>query len=612
LVLLMVLVVPSFTVPVSAANYTLSVTVTPTSSGTVTLAPGGGSYAPNTNVVFTAKPNVGYYFAGWGISLPDSTQGDGGMYYYTWVNPASKVMDGNLRLLAYFQPVNQWVRYTGNPVVAGGSWNSWAWQPRMFTYPNGTYGMAFIGGCVNSEGPCVRAFGLATSPEGLHWTVYPSPILRNGTGSDWDSYGGSGRNQMSLGSVFWNGTKYLLYYSASDGTQSGFGLATSDDTINWTKYPENPILTNSTEYAQSSGDCQNYSPQFRDPDVLMVGGTYMMFYMRGGAIRAATSADGINWDVQNNGCHVLMGADGDDPGTWPYLPHAYSWDGDFIYSASVRYDPLAENFKMFYTGCDVDCAILRTGFAVSSTGIGDSWTKYVGNPVIGPMPGGFDNSDLVGEVDFLPENGTLLLYYSADTANSQMCNSDYDCIIQTSIGLASVSEVPLVGGWNLVSLHVVPISSDIKSVLGPLLTAGEVTSVWTYASTGKAMAWQYFTPTGKSTLKTMADGNGYWIYMTVPDTLLVGGYVIAPGSVPPSYSLVTGWNLVGFKPQPTVANETAGAYLTSINGAYDRNSVWIYENLGGNWIRATDSTWLRPGQAMWIYVTSTTATTLRP
>jgi hypothetical protein len=420
---------------------------------------------------------------------------------------------------------------------------------------------------------------------------------------------------MSLGSVFWNGTKYLLYYSASDGMQSGFGLATSSDSIHWTKYPGNPVLTNSTEYDQSSGGCQRYARWFWNPDVLKVGSTYMMFYMRDGGIRAATSADGVNWSVQNDGCAVVWPADWDDSGTWPNLPHAYSWDGDFIFSASVRYDPLAKNFKMFYSGCDVDCVIQRTGFAVSPTGIGDSWTKYVGDPVIGPMPGGFDNSYSTDSADFLLINGTLMMYYGADTANSQMCRSGYDSncnnIIETSIGLASVSEVPLNAGWNLVSLPVVPNSNGITSILAPLIAANEVSSVWTWAGTPRA--WQFAIikpPSG--TLKTMVDGNGYWIYMTVPDTLLVGGYVIAPGYTPPTYPLLSGWNLVGFKPQPTVGNETVSAYLLSIVGSYDTNSVWILDNYSGNWIRATGSTWLRPGDAMWIYVTSTSGTTLRP
>jgi hypothetical protein len=98
--------------------------------------------------------------------------------------------------------------------------------------------------------------------------------------------------------------------------------------------------------------------------------------------------------------------------------------------------------------------------------------------------------------------------------------------------------------------------------------------------------------------------------MTKPDSLIFSGTVIAPGALPPQYALVAGWNLIGFKPQPSIGNETVGAYLYSINGSYNSNNVWILDNSSGNWIRATDSTWLVPGQAMWIFMV--TSATLRP
>jgi hypothetical protein len=74
----------------------------------------------------------------------------------------------------------------------------------------------------------------------------------------------------------------------------------------------------------------------------------------------------------------------------------------------------------------------------------------------------------------------------------------------------------------------------------------------------------------------MIDGYGYWIYMRRADTLHVAAYVIFPGSLPPSYSLGAGWNLVGFKPQPTTTTKTVSAYLASIDTRYDHNNVWVF------------------------------------
>jgi len=106
----------------------------------------------------------------------------------------------------------------------------------------------------------------------------------------------------------------------------------------------------------------------------------------------------------------------------------------------------------------------------------------------------------------------------------------------------------------------------------------------------------------------MVDGNAYWIYMTRNDTLYVDGTIIPTNSVPSTYSLNQGWNLVGFKPEPTVQNETVGAYLSSIQGSYDVNNVWVYAD--GAWVRADSNYLLQPGQAMWILMTA--SATLRP
>jgi hypothetical protein len=187
-------------------------------------------------------------------------------------------------------------------------------------------------------------------------------------------------------------------------------------------------------------------------------------------------------------------------------------------------------------------------------------------------------------------------------------NLDTWSIVAVGLSDPSTPKISLKPGWNLISLPLIPENSAITRILRYQIAANEVAVVWSY--TGTPRSWKYFIPGKTSTLSTMVDGDAYWIYMRAVDTLYVDGYVITPVKTPPSYSLVTGWNLVGFKPQPSVANETVGAYLTSIADSYDSNNVWILDNSSGNWIRATDSTWIRPGDAMWILVV--TSATLRP
>ena len=110
----------------------------------------------------------------------------------------------------------------------------------------------------------------------------------------------------------------------------------------------------------------------------------------------------------------------------------------------------------------------------------------------------------------------------------------------------------------------------------------------------------------------MKDGEGYWIYMKSADTLYVGGNVIAPASTPPSYPLPLGWNLIGFKPQPTIQNATVHDYLSSLGSNYDVNNVWLYDNSNAIWTRAKQdgSDWLKPDDALWVLMTA--PATLKP
>jgi hypothetical protein len=215
-------------------------------------------------------------------------------------------------------------------------------------------------------------------------------------------------------------------------------------------------------------------------------------------------------------------------------------------------------------------------------------------------PPGQNGGSWIGRYFGLSSNDQYVTAVWTDTRSCGWSGQD----VYWSNGVAPVYSIPLKGGWNLVSLPVIPSNPAIARVLSSLVAFNEVTSVWSYAGTPRA--WQFFLPGKASTLSTMVDGNGYWIYMRMADTLYVGGYVIAPGSLPPSYSLLVGWNLVGFKPQPTVEDETVGTYLSSIASPvkYDVNNVWLYDNLGDTWIRATNSTSVYPGDATWILMTT--------
>jgi len=169
-------------------------------------------------------------------------------------------------------------------------------------------------------------------------------------------------------------------------------------------------------------------------------------------------------------------------------------------------------------------------------------------------------------------------------------------------------QISLQSGWNLISLPLIPSDPLIGDLLKPLLAKNEVVSVWAYTNTPRV--WQFYMPGKSSVLTTMVDGNGYWIYMTSPDKLNLTGTIIPSSQIPPTYALVTGWNLLGFKPEPTITNETVGQYLGSVSGKYDASNVWLYDTLSNSWLRANSSSILHPGQGIWILMTL--SATLKP
>jgi hypothetical protein len=199
-------------------------------------------------------------------------------------------------------------------------------------------------------------------------------------------------------------------------------------------------------------------------------------------------------------------------------------------------------------------------------------------------------------IDSSPSVSGSLVYVGSDDGKVYAFGS-------TNHGTISIM---LEAGWNLMSPPIVPDDTNIATILTPIRS--KVVTVWSYSAASKT--WIFFKPPAAGSLKTLQDGVGYWVFMTAPAVLNVTGSVIPAAQSPPSYPLVAGWNLVGFKPEPTMRNETVSQYLTSISGSYDQNNVWIYENTNDNWIRANGSTWLVPGQAMWILMT--TSATLKP
>jgi predicted GH43/DUF377 family glycosyl hydrolase len=212
----------------------------------------------------------------------------------------------------------------------------------------------------------IGAIGYATSTDGIKWTKHYGPVLTVGSANAWDS------SAVALGSVVWNGTSFLMWYSGSSPVafpNGAFGLATSPDGITWTKYHGNPIL-------KPSATDQKYMAA---PYVISLNLTYSMWYTARSVsdpsssqitrINYATSFDGITWRKWPSA--VLR------PSTDPN-----AWDSVAVYSPSVIFN--GSVYGMWYTGLGLSLVKPEIGFATSPDGA--TWTKSSQDPILSPGP----------------------------------------------------------------------------------------------------------------------------------------------------------------------------------------------------------------------------------
>jgi hypothetical protein len=169
--------------------------------------------------------------------------------------------------------------------------------------------------------------------------------------------------------------------------------------------------------------------------------------------------------------------------------------------------------------------------------------------------------------------------------------------------------VLLTGGWNLISLPIMPFDTSIESVLAPLAFPHDLISVWYYDRCQDE--WLVYNNGDASfrTLKTMEAGKAYWVRMRYPeeqhpDPSISGAYPYAlwvfgtkapmPPGMPSSYEVCEGWNMVGFRSMEEMAPEDyLGAFSPSEYGGISGWDPYLQD-----WITNPDK--LVPGYGYWI------------
>jgi hypothetical protein len=169
--------------------------------------------------------------------------------------------------------------------------------------------------------------------------------------------------------------------------------------------------------------------------------------------------------------------------------------------------------------------------------------------------------------------------------------------VTVSQGVFNRTSIDLVAGWNLISLPLIPLDSAINAVLAGILD--NVISVWHYDAAAKR--WYSFAPGASSDLTSMRDGKAYWINMKAAQNLTLAGRENAvPPALPPTYDVVAGWNMVGFK--STATNVTAEDYLARTA------PVRIYGFENGAWFFIPGPPYsnpkMKPGLGYWVAFTA--------
>ena len=111
-------------------------------------------------------------------------------------------------------------------------------------------------------------------------------------------------------------------------------------------------------------------------------------------------------------------------------------------------------------------------------------------------------------------------------------------VYKALLSIQSVSSIALTVGWNFLSLPRQPPDTAITTVLATVLP--HVRVVWGFDNGTKE--WKRFKPQADTTLATLEQGKGYWMFLDGAGSIDMTGWTLPTTTV----TVYPGWNLVGF------------------------------------------------------------------
>jgi hypothetical protein len=167
----------------------------------------------------------------------------------------------------------------------------------------------------------------------------------------------------------------------------------------------------------------------------------------------------------------------------------------------------------------------------------------------------------------------------------------------------STHSIPLVVGWNLISFNVHPQNTETTAVLSSI--DGNYDLVFAWDATNTSDNWLMYDPAMPfgNTLDHLDETMGFWIHITVADTLDVVGNV----PVTTNIALHTGWNMVAYpsgvnRPLPEALSNNGVGTDFSLVYAYHANDASPWKMYDPAMPFGNDLTDLTPGWGYWIWV----------
>ena len=267
-----------------------------------------------------------------------------GSSYHMWYSGAQQENNYRIGYATSSDGIN-WNKPVNNPVLGVGASGAFdeeeVWLPTVL-FDGSQYKMWYTGS-VSSGG-----IGYATAADPTVWTRHAgAPVLDKDGSSSWE------QRRVLNPVVLRSDTLYQMWYSAeSISSRWQTGYATSTDGVNWSKHPDNPVLTIGANEWDAVAALAG--------TVLFEDGQYHMWYhgtngnaFSGWKIGYATSPDGVNWTKHASN---------------PILePGSGSWDADIVGFPRVIKD--GDRYRMWYTGRGSG-SIDRFGYAEDSTLVG--------------------------------------------------------------------------------------------------------------------------------------------------------------------------------------------------------------------------------------------------